>query len=62
MDPATLQLLIRGVTELTTAIVPVFRQWGKNEEADKLDQLRKDLLAKSDATFDRIIERGRNDA
>jgi hypothetical protein len=60
MDPVTLNLAIRGVTEIATALIPLFRQWGRNEEADKLAALTKELFAKSDATFDRIIERGRD--
>jgi hypothetical protein len=59
MDPVTLQLAIRGVTELATAVIPLLRQWGRNEDADKLDALRLELLTKSDATYDRIIAKGR---
>jgi hypothetical protein len=61
MDPVTTQLVIRGVTELATAIIPLLRQFGRNDEADKLDVARLELLKKSDATFDRIIARGRDD-
>jgi hypothetical protein len=60
MDPVTAQLLIRGVTELAVPLIGLLRGFGHNDEAEKLDKLRLELLAKSDATFDRIIERGRD--
>jgi hypothetical protein len=59
MDPATAVLIIRASTELATVLIPLLRGWGRNEEADKLDALRLELLSKSDATFDRIIAKGR---
>ena len=36
MDPVTAQLVIRGVTELATVIIPMLRQFGRNDEADKI--------------------------
>jgi hypothetical protein len=61
MDPVTLQLAIRGVTEIATVLIPLFRQWGRDEDAEKLAALTKQLLAHSDATLDRIIARGRDE-
>jgi hypothetical protein len=61
MDPVTTQLLIRGVTELAIPLIGLLRGMGRNDEADKLDVMRLQLLEKSDATFDRIIARGRTD-
>lgn len=52
MDPI---LTIRAVTELIAVVSPLLRGWGKNEEAERLDALRIQLLDKSDATLDRVI-------
>lgn len=52
MDPI---LTIRAVTELIAVVAPLLRGWGRNEEADRLDALRSELLDKSDATLDRVI-------
>jgi hypothetical protein len=58
MDPVTAQLVIRGVTEIAVPLIGLLRGLGRNDEADKLDAMRLELLTKSDATFDRIIQRG----